>query len=166
MGPKSRSLLVPSTSTREHASLTKRHTTHTTNDIDSANGTSSPRVHGTGVSPSGTLRHQSQPVNPELVELLKGVKPVYPAMLSAVAKTFSEVMGQVLQTHTRNGLEYTQCFTGREAVDAICVIIQTNDRNLAVVVGRALAQQKLFQDVEYERRLRDDPNELFAFETD
>ncbi|KAJ1959992.1 RHO1 GDP-GTP exchange protein 2, partial [Dipsacomyces acuminosporus] len=117
-------------------------------------------------SAASTLRSPRQPVNTDLAALLENASPVYPAMLSAVAKTFYSTMSQVLQTHLRNGLEYPQCFTGRDAVDTICAIIQTNDRNLAIVVGRALAQQKLFHDVEYERRLRDDPNELFAFEDD
>ncbi|KAJ2553296.1 RHO1 GDP-GTP exchange protein 2, partial [Coemansia sp. RSA 1836] len=110
----------------------------------------------TAVSPNTA----AAPVNTELVALLENVKPVYPAMLSLVANSFYEIVSQVLQTHTRNGLEYTECFTGRDAVDAIYAIIRAADRNLAIVVGRALEQQKLFHDVDYEKRLRDDSNEL------
>ncbi|KAJ2098871.1 RHO1 GDP-GTP exchange protein 2 [Coemansia sp. S142-1] len=120
-------------------------------------------VLGSAVSPSTVV---VAPVNTELVTLLENVKPVYPAMLSLVANSFYEIMSQVLQTHTRNGLEYTECFTGRDAVDAIYAIIKAADRNLAIVVGRALEQQKLFHDVDYEKRLRDDSNELYAFDSD
>ncbi|KAJ1671494.1 RHO1 GDP-GTP exchange protein 2, partial [Coemansia sp. RSA 25] len=116
----------------------------------------------TAVSPNTA----AAPVNTELVALLENVKPVYPAMLSLVANSFYEIVSQVLQTHTRNGLEYTECFTGRDAVDAIYAIIRAADRNLAIVVGRALEQQKLFHDVDYEKRLRDDSNELYAFDSD
>ncbi|KAJ2816871.1 RHO1 GDP-GTP exchange protein 2, partial [Coemansia furcata] len=120
-------------------------------------------VLGSAISPNTAV---AAPVNTELVTLLENVKPVYPAMLSLVANSFYEIMSQVLQTHTRNGLEYTECFTGRDAVDAIYAIIKAADRNLAIVVGRALEQQKLFHDVDYEKRLRDDSNELYAFDGD
>ncbi|KAJ2091715.1 RHO1 GDP-GTP exchange protein 2 [Coemansia sp. RSA 986] len=111
-------------------------------------------------------RSEPVPVNTELVVLLENVKPVYPAMLSLVAKSFCEIVSQVLQTRVRNGLEHPQCFTGRDAVDAVYAIIKAADRNLAIVVGRALEQQQLFHDVDYEKRLRDDPNELYAFDDD
>ncbi|KAJ1796854.1 RHO1 GDP-GTP exchange protein 2 [Coemansia sp. RSA 2399] len=110
------------------------------------------------------IRSEPVPVNTGLVVLLENVKPVYPAMLSLVAKSFCEIISQVLQTRERNGLEHPQCFTGRDAVDAVYAIIKAADRNLAIVVGRALEQQQLFHDVDYEKRLRDDPNELYAFD--
>ncbi|KAJ1940379.1 RHO1 GDP-GTP exchange protein 2, partial [Kickxella alabastrina] len=106
------------------------------------------------------------PVNTELAALLENVKPVYPAMLSLVAKSFYELMSQVLQTRVLNGLEHQDCFTGRDAVDTIYAIIRAADRNLAIVVGRALEQQKLFHDVFYDKRLRDDAYELYVFDDD
>lgn len=42
-------------------------------------------------------------------------------------------------------------------------IIKTSDRNLAILVGRALDDQKLFHDVNYEHRLRDSVHELYQF---
>ena len=42
-------------------------------------------------------------------------------------------------------------------------ILKTKDRNLAVLVGRALEYQNLFHDVNYEHRLRDSVNELYRF---
>ncbi|KAJ2158129.1 RHO1 GDP-GTP exchange protein 2 [Coemansia sp. RSA 552] len=102
----------------------------------------------------------------DLVALLENAKPVYPAMLGLVAKAFYEVLSQVLRTRERNGLEHARCFTGRDAVDTIYAVIRASDRNLAIVVGRALEQQRLFHDVDYEKRLRDDANELYAFDDD
>ncbi|KAJ2807590.1 RHO1 GDP-GTP exchange protein 2 [Coemansia helicoidea] len=121
---------------------------------------------GTGLDAHRSGRRQVAPVNEALVALLDNVKPVYPAMLALVAKAFHEIVSQVLQTHERNGLEHAQCFTGRDAVDAINAIIRATDRNLAIVVGRALEQQRLFHDVDYEKRLRDDAGELYAFDDD
>ncbi|KAJ2758873.1 RHO1 GDP-GTP exchange protein 2, partial [Coemansia nantahalensis] len=121
---------------------------------------------GTGLDAHRSGRRPVAPVNEALVALLDNVKPVYPAMLALVAKAFHEIVSQVLQTHERNGLEHAQCFTGRDAVDAINAIIRATDRNLAIVVGRALEQQRLFHDVDYEKRLRDDAGELYAFDDD
>ena len=44
------------------------------------------------------------------------------------------------------------------------LIIGTKDRNLALLIGRALDAQKFFHDVNYEHRLRDSPNELYQFQ--
>ncbi|KAJ2649705.1 RHO1 GDP-GTP exchange protein 2 [Coemansia sp. RSA 1287] len=134
-----------------------------------ATGLQSSSAQATAKTPmtGDTMKHSSaQPVNAELVALLENVKPVYPAMLSLVAKAFHETLSQVLKTNVSNGLEHAQCFTGRDAVDTIYAIIRATDRNLAIVVGRALEQQKLFHDVDYEKRLRDDSNELYAFDED
>lgn len=42
-------------------------------------------------------------------------------------------------------------------------IIKSNDRNLALLLGRALDAQKFFHDVNYEHRLRDSSQELYQF---
>ncbi|KAI5303650.1 RHO1 GDP-GTP exchange protein 2, partial [Ascosphaera atra] len=39
----------------------------------------------------------------------------------------------------------------------------TSDRNLALLLGRALDAQKFFHDVTYDHRLRDTPAELYQF---
>ncbi|KAG8917238.1 RHO1 GDP-GTP exchange protein 2, partial [Tulasnella sp. 408] len=54
-------------------------------------------------------------------------------------------------------------FDGREAVDKIAYIIKTTDRNLALLLGRALDAQKFFHDVTYDHRLRDSPHEIYQF---
>ncbi|AGO10925.1 AaceriAFR585Wp [[Ashbya] aceris (nom. inval.)] len=86
---------------------------------------------------------------------------VYPAMLSRVATRFKKTIQ--LGEHKKDGLLYRDAFTGQEAVDALCSIIRTTDRNLALLLGRALDAQKLFHDVVYEHRLRDSPNEVYEF---
>lgn len=89
-------------------------------------------------------------------------KPVvYPAILSKVAKTFKEHM--VLTINMKDGLEYHDTFTGKHAVDVLCNIIRTNDRNLALLLGRSLDAQKFFHDVTYNHRLRDSKNEVYTF---
>lgn len=86
---------------------------------------------------------------------------VYPAILSRVAKQFKE--NTVLNINMKDGLEYHDSFTGKDAIDLICDIIRTNDRNLALLMGRALDAQKFFHDVTYNHRLRDSNNEVYAF---
>ncbi|KAJ3040319.1 RHO1 GDP-GTP exchange protein 2 [Rhizophlyctis rosea] len=87
---------------------------------------------------------------------------VYPAMLSQVAKAFRDRVP--LGTHMKDSLEYKESFLGREGVDTIALIIKTTDRNLALLLGRALDAQKFFHDVTYMHRLRDSPVELYAFQ--
>jgi len=66
---------------------------------------------------------------------------------------------------TKNGVMYKNAFTGSEAVDLLCYIVQTPDRNLALLLGRTLdgKSQRLFHDVDYTVRLRDSPDELYQF---
>ncbi|KAG5417151.1 ROM2 [Candida metapsilosis] len=86
---------------------------------------------------------------------------VYPAILSEVAKVFKEAI--ILTINTKDGLEYHDTFTGKMAVDILCRIIKTNDRNLALLLGRTLDAQKFFHDVTYNHRLRDSVHEVYAF---
>lgn len=86
---------------------------------------------------------------------------VYPALLSRVATAF---IGRIeAGDKQKNSLEHKMAFTGKEAVDLIAYIIKTADRNLALLLGRALDAQKLFHDVDYELRLRDSPSEVYQF---
>lgn len=86
---------------------------------------------------------------------------VYPALLSRVAEAFKQRVA--IAERQKDGLSYTDAFDGREAVDKIAYIIKTTDRNLALLLGRALDAQKFFHDVTYDHRLRDSPNELYQF---
>lgn len=86
---------------------------------------------------------------------------VYPALLSRVADVFRERIP--LGERQKNGLSYQNAFSGAEAVDLIAYIIKTNDRNLALLLGRALDAQKFFHDVTYDHRLRDSHVEIYQF---
>ncbi|KAI9676125.1 MAG: RHO1 GDP-GTP exchange protein 2 [Caeruleum heppii] len=86
---------------------------------------------------------------------------VYPALLSRVADTFRERIG--VGERNKNDLAYKSAFTGQEAVDLIAYIIKTTDRNLALLLGRALDAQKFFHDVTYDHRLRDSGQEIYQF---
>lgn len=86
---------------------------------------------------------------------------VYPALLSRVAQAFQERIG--LGERSKDDFVYKNAFTGAEAVDLIAYIIKTTDRNLALLLGRALDAQKYFHDVTYEHRLRDAPGEVYQF---
>ncbi|KAF1816659.1 CNH-domain-containing protein [Eremomyces bilateralis CBS 781.70] len=86
---------------------------------------------------------------------------VYPAMLSKVGAGFRENIA--LGEKSKDGLEYKNAFTGAEAVDLIAYIIKTQDRNLALLLGRSLDAQKFFHDVTYAHRLRDSSNEVYQF---
>ncbi|CCO29198.1 Rho1 guanine nucleotide exchange factor 1 [Rhizoctonia solani AG-1 IB] len=86
---------------------------------------------------------------------------VYPALLSRVADAFRQRI--TLCDHGKDGLLYPAAFDGREAVDLIAHIIKTSDRNLALLLGRALDAQKFFHDVTYDHRLRDSPAEIYQF---
>jgi len=88
---------------------------------------------------------------------------VYPALLSRVAQAFRERIP--ITDRVKDGLTYKDAFDGREAVDKIAYIIKTTDRNLALLLGRALDAQKYFHDVTYDHRLRDSANELYQFRT-
>lgn len=86
---------------------------------------------------------------------------VYPALLSRVAEAFKTRI--MLAERVKDGLVYPDTFDGRDAVDKIAYIIKTSDRNLALLLGRALDAQKFFHDVTYDHRLRDSPAELYQF---
>lgn len=88
---------------------------------------------------------------------------VYPALLSRVAEAFRERIP--IGDRLKDGLTYKDSFDGREAVDKIAYIIKTTDRNLALLLGRALDAQKFFHDVTYDHRLRDSGSELYQFQT-
>lgn len=86
---------------------------------------------------------------------------VYPALLSRVGECFRDTV--TVSDRTKNDLTYKNAFSGAEAVDIISFIIKTTDRNLALLLGRALDAQKFFHDVTYDHRLRDSTVEMYQF---
>jgi hypothetical protein len=88
---------------------------------------------------------------------------VYPALLSRVAEALRARV--VLADIVKDGLTYKNAFDGRQAVDKIAYIIKTTDRNLALLLGRALDSQKFFHAVTYDHRLRDSASDVYQFRT-
>ncbi|XJO72365.1 hypothetical protein BDV3_003492 [Batrachochytrium dendrobatidis] len=113
-----------------------------------------------------TLAHSSSHRSQRSIansESMHEVSIVYPALLSQVAMAFKSRVS--LDTHLKDLLEYTDSFFGRDGVDVLCYIIKTSDRNLSLLLGRALDAQGFFHDVTYTHRLRDSPHELYKFES-
>ena len=116
---------------------------------------------------SNSLQHRpsmqkgTTSTNSALVTAQARAPLVYPALLSRVADVFRERIQA--GERTKNELSYKFAFTGAEAVDLISYIIKTTDRNLALLLGRALDAQKFFHDVTYDHRLRDSSSEIFQF---
>lgn len=113
-----------------------------------------------------SLRHRPSMQNPgssgtAVISAQSRAPLVYPALLSRVADVFRERIAA--GDRSKNGLSYKFAFTGAEAVDLISYIIKTTDRNLALLLGRALDAQKFFHDVTYDHRLRDSATEIFQF---
>ncbi|KAF7370339.1 Rho guanyl-nucleotide exchange factor [Mycena sanguinolenta] len=86
---------------------------------------------------------------------------VYPALLSRVAKAFLARVPRA--DRVKDGLTYHDTFDGHDAVDHLARIIHTTDRNLALLIGRALDAQAFFHDVRCGHRLRDNVLELYQF---
>ncbi|KAF8449011.1 CNH domain-containing protein [Boletus edulis BED1] len=107
---------------------------------------------------------RNSPTTSTKASATRGRSPViYPALLSKVAEAFKERI--TIADRVKDGLTYKDAFDGREAVDKMAYIIKTTDRNLALLLGRALDAQKFFHDVTYDHRLRDSAAELYQFRT-
>ena len=165
-------LTIDDESTQEFPSRTPTLTNPSTRDkTTSPDGTTSRTMSmaSTIVPPSetnDTLQHKSSvqkgPSGNSAVISAQSRSPlVYPALLSRVADVFRERISA--GDRNKNDLSYKFAFTGAEAVDLISYIIKTTDRNLALLLGRALDAQKFFHDVTYDHRLRDSPTEIFQF---
>ncbi|KAH7019163.1 CNH domain-containing protein [Ilyonectria destructans] len=117
-------------------------------------------------SDAGTLVHRptrSKSIESDRPPTASKIRPplVYPALLSRVGECFRRKI--IVGDRTKNELTYKNAFSGSEAVDVLSYIIRTTDRNLALLLGRALDAQKYFHDVTYEHRLRDSQSEMYQF---
>ncbi|ORE10064.1 Dbl homology domain-containing protein [Rhizopus microsporus var. microsporus] len=90
---------------------------------------------------------------------------VYTALLSHVAKEFMQTIS-LTSVAIKDGIEYHDIFTGSEMVDCLVTILKVQDRNLGLLVGRALGQQNLFHHVTYDYKLKDLDNEYYQFNND
>lgn len=112
---------------------------------------------------ANSLQHRPSMTKMNGSESKKPRQPmIYSALLARVANAFMDNIEA--RERLKNGLAYQNAFSGKEAVDLIAFVIRTSDRNLALLLGRALDAQKLFHDVTYEHRLRDSSTELYQFE--
>lgn len=124
-----------------------------------------PSAAQTGASPtfpkitarSGSKNRREAIIAPRRSALNK----IYPALLSRVAETFKSQLP--LSEKVKDDLTYTEAFDGSQAVDLLCQIIRTTDRNIALLLGRSLDAQKFFHDVHWEHRLRDSDKEIYRF---
>ena len=116
-----------------------------------------PTPHTSQRSLSALTRNSSQ----ARAAALQSMPHIYPALLSKVAEAFKKLI--TLSELVKDGISYKDSFDGRMAVGAIADIIKTPDRNLALLLGRALDAQKFFHDVTYDHRLRDNGNEVYQF---
>jgi RHO1 GDP-GTP exchange protein 1/2 len=105
-----------------------------------------------GPPSSTTDRRPSLPKAPSSQPSLSRTRApiVYPALLSRVALALRERL--IMGDKQKDGLTYPNAFTGSEAVDIISYVIKTSDRNLALLLGRALDAQRWFHDVTYMHR--------------
>lgn len=106
---------------------------------------------------SGTLTRS----NSVRTATLRTVPDIYPALLSRVADSFRQLI--TLAEYVKDGITYKDAFDGHLAVCVIAEVIKTPDRNLALLLGRALDAQKFFHDVTYDHRLRDNATEIYQF---
>lgn len=144
--------MVSSTGFSEHARTMSMASTITSTIVPSESD-----VNTLAVRPS-----RSKSVESERPHTAKIRPPlVYPALLSKVADCFRRKI--ITGDRTKNELTYKNAFSGSEAVDVLSYIIRTTDRNLALLLGRALDAQKFFHDVTYEHRLRDSQSEMYQF---
>jgi hypothetical protein len=67
------------------------------------------------------------------------VRSNYVAFLSEVAVAFRDRVP--LQDHVKDSFQYSNSFTGAEAIDVILAIMANKDRKIALAYGRALANQ-------------------------
>ncbi|KAL9558466.1 hypothetical protein MBANPS3_000884 [Mucor bainieri] len=105
-----------------------------------------------------------EPASMASIKTHERMPAIYPALLSKVAEAFQERIA--LGTKLKDSIKYKDVFDGKEAVDKLAFIIKSNDRNLALLIGRSLDSQKFFHDVNYEHRLRDSSQELYQFRQD
>jgi RHO1 GDP-GTP exchange protein 1/2 len=125
--------------------------------------TITPSESDAGTVVASTWPSRSKSIESERPPTATKIRPplVYPAMLSKVAECFRKKI--ITGDRTKNELTYKNAFSGSEAVDVLSYIIRTTDRNLALLLGRALDAQKFFHDVTYEHRLRDSQSEMYQF---
>ncbi|KAI9303731.1 hypothetical protein BJ944DRAFT_134674, partial [Cunninghamella echinulata] len=83
------------------------------------------------------------------------------ALLSHIALEFYKKIS--LATLVKDDIDYPHAFSGKDAVDCLIMILRTNDRNLGLLIGRAIGLQQFFHEVTYEYHLRDARDKIYQF---
>lgn len=169
-------------SRKEIQSLGRPHTRQSFSVSDVSNGSSYPNIRKNSVHvnapmpsfPEGStavlLKHHSgsksasaiSNIAPSHSNSTTSRRPyIHPAFLSQVAVEFRKRLN--IGDRVKDGLLYKDAFLGSEAVDVLMHIVRTTDRNLALLLGRALDSQKMFHDVTYSHRLRDSLKEVYQY---
>jgi len=81
------------------------------------------------------------------------------ALLSEIAEEF--INSIPLLKKVMDSIEYTESFTGTDAVNTIADLIGTSNRKLALAIGRSLESQLLFHDVLYTNELFDSDDIIY-----
>lgn len=80
-----------------------------------------------------------------------------PALLSFTVARFKSTL-------LANYVRQDGAFSGKDAVDVLCGLIATHDRNMATLLGRAIGQQGVFVHVQHmDRKLRDVDETFYRF---
>jgi hypothetical protein len=81
------------------------------------------------------------------------------ALLSEIAEEF--INSIPLLKKVMDSIEYTESFSGTDAVNTIADLIGTSNRKLALAIGRSLESQLLFHDVLYTNELFDSDDIIY-----
>lgn len=154
------SLKQKAQSSHRSPSITSNKSSNFDDSLAHTTTSSSQTSNSSGIFPGGRTRGQFPP-STTIITTSRLPPLVYPALLSKVAIEFRNKIS--LRDHIKNELTYSNSFTGSEAVTLVALITGTLDRNLALLLGRALDAQKFFHDVTYEHRLRDRDHEVYQF---
>ncbi|KAG8914297.1 RHO1 GDP-GTP exchange protein 2 [Tulasnella sp. 408] len=132
-------------------------------ELGSGSGSGLPPSRRDATSPMSQTPATPPPPSPHHTHFRPTKKPiVYSALLSRVAEAFRDRI--TLSKLIKDGLSYPDAFDGQDAVDIIANIINTLDRNLAILLGRAMGAQGFFHDVTYNHKLRDSPREIYQLQ--
>lgn len=81
------------------------------------------------------------------------------ALLSEIAQEFMNTI--TLVKLEKESIEYTDCFTGADAVTTVASIIGTKNRKLALAICRSLASEKFFHDILYTDEFLDSSDYIY-----
>jgi len=109
--------------------------------------------------------HTSNNVSTENIseEEETGIIINHSALLSEIAEEF--INSIPLLKKVKDSIEYSESFTGTDAVDTIAALLGTKNRKLALAVGRSLESQFLFHDVLYTNNLIDSNDNIYQLKS-